>query len=290
MIKRFSVFAILILLFASNTYAANNTRKEKIVTSEWSVVMGNAKVANHYLSDQEHSGHVLGLSMEFGSFYKKSQNLSWDLDVTYFLSPYSGILGGLALSNPANTSFMSLNSFQTDYGTYYNWNPAKNLYFKVGGSFDLLAGVNIGKPNHVNNIFDVDFQTQLKAAAGVRYGWNFKKFGLFLQADVAVPFVGMTLSSGPYESMMHGIFQSQILPGNTSPLFFTSFHNLKGFNLDVQLDLVFRNTTLFFAKEINNRCWDIRGIQNYRMYNLTKVGLMVDLVARRRLNSNNRYF
>ena len=63
MIRQFSVFAILILLFTSNVHAADNTQKEKIVTSKWSYVVGKAKVANHYLSDQEHAGHVMGLSM-----------------------------------------------------------------------------------------------------------------------------------------------------------------------------------------------------------------------------------
>ena len=278
------------LLFAYNASAGDEAHKEKVVTTRWSLVSGNAKVADHYLSDQEHKGQIVGLSMEFGSFYKKNDNLLWDLDITYILSPYISIVDEISLANPAKTSFIVLHNFSADYGTYYNWNPVNNLNIKAGGCFELLGGVNIGKPHHVNNLFDIDFQTQLKAAAGIRYGWKFKKFGIFLQAELGVPFMGLALSGNVYQGSMDSLPKSELLPGTINILNFTSFHNLTGFNADFEVDFVFGKTTLFLTSEYNNRWWNIHGVQNYRLYNLSKIGLMVDLVARDRMHSNSRFF
>lgn len=281
---------MMLLLSAYSAYAGGGVQKEKVVTTKWSFVTGDATVTNHYLSDQEYNGAILGIGTEFGSFYKRNENLSWKLDITYVSSPYSSHAPELSVSNPAGTSFYSMHNINADYGTYYNWNPAKNLFLKAGGSFNLVTGFTMGKPNHVNNMFDVDFQTQLQASAGVRYGWNFKKFGLFLQGDIALPFMGFAMSGSQYQGTTDTLVSSGILPGTVSILHFTSFHNLTGFNFDLELDFVFNKTTLFFAIESYNRWWNITGLQNYRVYSMNKIGLMVDLVARKRHNSDNRYF
>ena len=56
MIKQFSAFTILMLLLATSAYAGDDVQKEKVVTAKWSFVSGKAKVADHFLSDQEHNG------------------------------------------------------------------------------------------------------------------------------------------------------------------------------------------------------------------------------------------
>ena len=284
------IITLLMLMSATDIFAENGEVKEKIVTTKWSFVSGNATIANHYLSEQEHTGEVFGLAMEFGSFYKRSENISWDFDLQYVLSPYITQVEGFGISNPAKTSFFALHNIRADYGTYYNWNLLENLNIKAGGSIDLTTGVVMGKPNYINNMFDLEFQAQLKAAAGIRYGWYFKKFGLFLQADVAVPFMGTALSGSTYQGSTDSILSSEILPGTINALHFTSFHNLTGFNTAFELDIVFRNTTLFLTTEYNNRWWNLHDVQNYRKYNLSRIGLMVDLAARKRMNSANRYF
>ena len=290
MINHLSLLSVLMLLFTFNAYASDEEQKEKVVTAKWAFISGDGAVVNHYLSDQEYTGDLLGLSMSFGSFYRKYDKVSWDFDLTYILSPYTDIIDGIGLSNPAGTSYYALHNLRAEYGSYYNWNPAKNLSIKAGASFDMLFGLTTGKPHHINNAFDLDFQTQFKAAAGIRYGWNFKKFGLFLQADVAVPFIGAALGGGPYQGSFDSIGSSEILPGTISTFHFTSFHNLTGFNTEFEIDFVFKKTTLFLTLEYNNRWWNFHGIQNYRKYNLSRIGIMVDLVSRGRHNSENKYF
>ena len=84
-IKGLTLFAILMLLFTSGSFAfaksgkekiAREESKEKVVTTSLSFYAGNTSMFAQYLSDQEYSGHVLGLAAEFGSMYKRSENLS----------------------------------------------------------------------------------------------------------------------------------------------------------------------------------------------------------------------
>ena len=284
------IITFLMLMSMTDSLAENREVKEKVVTTKFSFVSGSAKIADHYLNDQEHAGEVLGLSMEFGSFYKKSKNISWDFDMTYIMSPYSSLAQEISISNPSKTSFYALHNVRAEYGTYYNWNLLDNLNIKAGGSIDMLTGMIMGKPDYVNNLIDFDFQLQLKAAAGIRYGWNFKKFGLFLQGDIAVPLMGTALGGSVYQGVTDGMVGSEILPATINMLHFTSFHNLTGFNTELELDIVFGNTTLFITTEYYNRWWNLHDVQNYRKFNLSRIGLMVDLVARNRHNSANRFF
>ena len=76
------------MLLTFSAFAENDLQREKIVTTKWSLISGTGKVVNHYLSNQEYKGQLMGLGMEFGSFYKRSENLSWDLDLSYIMSPY----------------------------------------------------------------------------------------------------------------------------------------------------------------------------------------------------------
>jgi hypothetical protein len=290
MIKRLTVFALL-LLGAVNAFAENDAYNERVISSSVYVTSGDAVIANHYLSNQEYSGEISGGGARFSAMYKKSSRLSWDLDINYLNSNYSPTAENVSISNPAHTSFYSVLAVDADYGTYYNWNPVKNLSIKAGGSLDLVMGMTTGVPNHINNAADFDFQTQLKASVGIRYGWYIKnKVGIFLQANVETPFIGFTLAGSKYESSTDAVFEDEILPGSLQPFCFTSMHNLTGFNADVEAELILKKTTIFFAMEWNHRCWNLYDVQNVRNFNMSRIGLKIDIAARNRVNTNNRFF
>jgi hypothetical protein len=297
--KQLSIFAVLMLLLPNYASAAEKTEtekknrtepREKVVTAAASLYSGNAVIIDHYLSDQEYTGPVLGGTLEFGAMYKRSETLSWDLDLTYLGRGYSQSTLIQNISNPAGTSAYKINRFNADYGTYYNWNPAKNLYIKAGGNLDILFGMLYGVPDHVNNKVSTDFQTQIKAGAGIKYGWNFKKCGLALQANVEVPFIGFALSGTRFSSSVDSIIGAGILGGSANPFCFTSLHNLTGYNADIEAELIIRKTTIFLAYESNLRTWNIHDVQNVRKFNMTRIGLRVDLATFSRLNSTNRFF
>jgi hypothetical protein len=67
-------------------------------------------------------------------------------------------------------------------------------------------------------------------------------------------------------------------------------HNLTGFNADVEAELILKKTTIFFAMEWNHRCWNLYDVQNVRNFNMSRIGLKIDIAARNRVNTNNRFF
>lgn len=280
---------LLVLSFSANLAAKEPVSKEKVVTSRWSFSIGAVDYVNHFLSSQEYSGGpLMRVKVENGAFYKRSENLSWDLDLT-FVSTRDSDLGNLP-SNPAGTNNVSMTDYVVEYGTSYNWNPISNLYLRAGGSFEVLAGMYMTMPNSVNNSADIAFQPQFKATAGIKYGWTFKNSGIFLYADLGVPFMGLTLVGSHFEAARDIIHLGELLPATFNHLKFSTFHNLQGYNLEVGADFVFNKFTIFMSMDMNHRWWNAYGTQNYKKYELFKIGLGVDLVSRSRVKSNNRYF
>lgn len=280
--KLLSILMLLALSFSALAQQTEST--EKIVTSKWSLLIGSASIADHYFTNQEYSGPMMGLSVEFGSFYKKNKNLSWELDMTY--------IGLGSPSNPAGTGTLKVYDGAIEYKTSYNWNPVKNLHLRAGGSFDLNLGANFD-PNGINNVLELLFQPQIKAVAGIRYGWNFKKMNLNLYADLGLPVMGLATVGSKYEGtvvIINNLIPYGMLKPAISHVHFTSFHNLQGYNLDLGLDLEFKHLTFSMSVDTNNKWWNAYDSQAYKNYTFFNLGFSVDLVSRSRLTSNNRYF
>ena len=279
------LLSILVLLALSFSALAQQTEStEKIVTSKLSLLVGSASIADHYFTNQEYSGPMMGLSVEFGSFYKKNKNLSWELDMTY--------IGLGSPSNPAGTGTLKVYDGTFEYKTSYNWNPVKNLHLRAGGSFDLNLGANFD-PNGINNVLELLFQPQIKAVAGIRYGWNFKKMNLNLYADLGLPVMGLATVGSKYEGtvvIINNLIPYGMLKPAISHVHFTSFHNLQGYNLDLGHDLEFKHLTFSMSVDTNNKWWNAYDSQAYKNYTFFNLGFSVDLVSRSRLTSNNRYF
>ena len=274
----------MLLALSFSALAQQTESTEKIVTSKLSLLIGSASIADHYFTNQEYSGPMMGLSVEFGSFYKKNKNLSWELDMTY--------IGLGSPSNPAGTGTLKVYDGAIEYKTSYNWNPVKNLYLRAGGSFDLNLGANFD-PKGIYNVLQLLFQPQIKAVAGIRYGWNFKKMNLNLYADLGLPVMGFATVGSKYEGnfvMINNFLPQGMLKPAISHLHFTSFHNLQGYNLDLGLDLEFKHLTFSMSVDTNNKWWNAYDSQAYKNYTFFNLGFSVDLVSRSRLTSNNRYF
>lgn len=274
----------MLLALSFSALAQQTESTEKIVTSKLSLLVGSASIADHYFTNQEYSGPMMGLSVEFGSFYKKHKNLSWELDMTY--------IGLGSPSNPAGTGTLKVYDGAIEYKTSYNWNPVKNLHLRAGGSFDLNLGANFD-PNGINNVLELLFQPQIKAVAGIRYGWNFKKMNLNLYADLGIPVMGFATVGSKYEGnfvIINNFLPQGLLKPAISHLHFTSFHNLQGYNLDLGLDLEFKHLTFSMSIDTNNKWWNAYDSQAYKNYTFLNLGFSVDLVSRSRLTSNNRYF
>jgi hypothetical protein len=261
----------------------------KPVTSKWSLVSGGARYANHYLNSQEYAGKVQGIEAIHGRFYRRSENLSWRLTMSHVRNMHRKMFGG-GLYNPANTSYISIQNYEADYAVFYNWLVKERLQLRVGGSFNVFGGFAIGDDNAINNLLSVDIQTQFYAKAQIRYGWDFKKFGLDLYANLATPFMGMMVVDERYENAVDAVGKSDFSLKEYGHCKFSSMHNLQGMNFEMGIDFALRNLALSLSYEAKNRWWHAYELQNYRRFSLIKLGLSVNLFAQPNRKVSNRQF
>lgn len=278
--------SLLLILVSVSAFAQQPESKEKIVTNKWSLAFGSPTLVNHFFSNQEYSnGSMLGIVGEHGAFFRKRENLAWNLKITGLASPKL-----FAPTNPAKTSSISSYLLSVEYGVSHHWNPVKNLYLRAGGAFNFEGGW-FSSPMNINNVLDLHIQPQFKATAGIKYAINFKKMSLNFFGDFGLPFMGLAVVGSKFEGS-HNIMSS---PTNLnkpaiSHFAFTSFHNFKGFNFDLGLDLQFRTFSFILSIEQNSKWWHAYDVQNYMKITLLKLGFSVDLVSRPRAISKNRYF
>ena len=275
--------------YSFKSSSARPLSERKPVTNKWSIVQGSASFANHYISNQEYTGDVWGLEAKHGRFYKKSDRLSWQLTLTHLRRMRSELFGG-GLNNPAKTSYISTQSYEADYGVYYNWLFNDRLQVRLGGSFNVNGGFIFGDENSINNSIAIDLQTQLFAGAQVRYGWDFDKFGLDIYGNIATPFMGFSAADSRFETIIDN------LPGMTfqvcedNHFIFSAPHNFQGVNFEMGVDFALRNLTLSFSYDTRNRWWNAYELQNYRKYSLFKMGISANLFAQQKYKSGNRHF
>ena len=277
---------------ASECQASQALTNRKPVTSKWSLLTGAAAFANHYLSNQEYNGDINGFEAIHGRYFRKSDRLSWRLTLTHLRSMHSKIFEWGGLKNPAGLSIMSVQTYEADYAVFYDWTFFDRLQVRAGGSFNLYGGYNGCTNGHsINNIISVDLQTQIYGAAQIRYGWNFKKFGFDLYANVSTPLLGVMFVNGRYESFLESIPNSPLTVRGYKHTQFSSFHNLQGANFELGMDFALRsNVALSFGIAAYNRYWTANQLQNYRTNTVLKIGLSVDLVSLKRSAVSSRKF
>lgn len=290
MIRKFTI-SILLALSCVAVYAGQEEAQDQTKTRRWSFVSGSSSYVNEFFNNQEFSGSTIGLEFETGTFYKKNDNISWDMKVTLLSSPEIFTSTNFTLQNPAGTSYISTTEISAEYGSYYNWTPIKGLSIKAGGTSDLLVAVDRSKPNSINNVISPQFQLLFKAAAGARYTWEFKKFDLRLFGDFSIPILGIVSSDSEFQATLDVITgKTGLLKGTLGHFALAAPHNVQGYNMEIGADLVFDNFNIFISNESYNRWWNIYDTQNYRKMSLFKIGFSVNLVKLPYRSTNNRYF
>ena len=260
------------------------------VTSKWTYLSGTAKIASHYLNNQEYTTKALvGIEASHGRFYRKSEHVMWKLTMSHVRSMNRRIFA-FGLSNAAHSSKISMQNYEIDYATFYNWSFNDRLQIRVGGSLNLYGGFLNADDNAINNIMTFDLQTQLFAQAQIRYGWNFKKWGLDLYANAATPFIGFASMDSRYEDFLGSLVNDKLSVKEDKHFKFTSFHNLNGINFEAGIDFALRSLTISLGIESKCRWWNGYELQNYRKFTFTKVGISVNLFAQKDRKAINRQF
>ena len=274
---------------AEQTAQAASSCNRKPVTSKWSILLGSAAYTNHFMNSQEYMGGLRGLEASHGRFYRKSDNLSWKLTMTHVRNMNRKLFGG-GLKNAAKTSHISVQNYEVDYAVFYNWLVKERLQLRVGGSFNVFGGFVYGDKYAVNNALSLDLQTQFYAHAQIRYGWDFKKFGMDIYANMATPFMGMMAVDDRFERFGENFAKSDFNVKEHSHFVFSSMHNLKGMNFEMGIDFALRNIILSLGYEAKNRWWHAYELQNYRKYSYFKLGVSVNLFSQPTRKAGYRNF
>ena len=289
-----AIFFAAAVLSSPNVSAQEN---ENVITGKITLLSpSKVQMLDEYISDQLYTGKTpfSGLSLKLGAFYKKCDNLSWDVYYTSFGRPKSldkpEVWPGA--SNPANSQNLSYNSFNFGYGTYYHWQFGKKLMLKTGGMFDIYGAQKKSTPNGVNNYINMEAQMMLKGHAAIKYGWEFKKWGLDLRASMSLPVIGLISADHPSEPAMSiiGVNDHRIMRPVMRHIFIGSYHNYMSLDYDFGVDFVLRPCTLSLGFGSTRKWWNVYDVQNIRQINYSTLGISFDLVTRNKFKSSNKNF
>jgi hypothetical protein len=293
--KKLILFLAISMALVSTSAAQD---KEKVVTGSVTLMTPvNVKVLDEYLSSQLYTGGKVfsGLNVKLGAIYKKQENLSWDVYFTGFNRPQLmddfGSSDVARLENPAKSQNLKYSAFSVGYGTYYNWLIGKKLKIKAGGMFDVYGAMKKTMPDGVNNGMNIDAQMMIKAHAGIKYGWDFKKWGLDLHGTVTLPVVGLIAADHPSEPSIAIVGNNQtVLNPAFRHIFLGSYHNYMSVDYELGIDFVFRPLTLTLGFGSSSKWWKVYDIQNIRQIDYLSIGMSFDMVSRNRFKSSNRNF
>ena len=286
-------FAIAVL----GSTSATAQEKEKVVTGTINFMTPTSvKFLDEYMSSQLYTGSSVfsGLNVKLGAFYRKYDNLSWDVYYTsYNRSKDLEERAGLEpLKNPSGSQNLRYSSWSFGYGTYYHWNFGEKLLVKAGGLCDFYGAFKEAGPDAVNNGTSLEGQIMFKAHAAIKYGWDFEKWGLDLRADVTLPLLGLITADHPSEPAMTVLIRDDhsVMQPAVRHLFLGCYHNYMSLDYNIGVDFVFKPFTLQLAIGSTNRWWNVYDLQNIRQINYLSLGASFDIVARKKFKSSNKNF
>ena len=295
--KRFCLlFAICFAVFASYAQESvgNSVEKNAVeepvemrpITLNASLMFGTNIVANHYIGAMEYTGMAHGVHLDFGRFYNRWKNVSWN--VAYDYKSSFETVGGL--ENVAKTASVSCTSWNVNYSSFYNWSFGDALKLKAGIGADVYVDFIEALTNKTNNAASVNILTQLEASAGISYVFRFDKWKLGLNGQVTIPFAGLVFTDSKHESGIGSIFHDALMDSYGSHLKGTSFSNLQGFDVDLGVKFIMKRVAIGVGLAGDNRWWYVNDIQNYRTSIMFKIGASFDLVSLKQTKTINRYF
>lgn len=294
--KFYLLFALSFAVLASYAQETIGNSAEKIaveepigkrpITLNASLLLGANSVANHYISAMECSGLSYGAHVDFGRFYNRWEDVSWNVAYNYMSSVE--IVGGL--ENCAETSSATCTSWNLNYSAFYNWSFGDALRIKAGAGVDFYSDYMKEMVYKTNNAISINILTQLEASAGISYLFRFDKWTLDLGGKLTIPFAGLVFTDSKHESGWGSLFPDGLMDSYDSHLKGTSFSNLQGFDCDIDIKFITPKATIAFGIISDNRWWYVNDIQNYRMSFMFEFGMSFNLVNLKQTKTINRYF
>lgn len=276
---------------------ASAQNKEKVVTGTiTSMSPMSVKFLDEYMSNQLYTGTSVfnGLNVKLGAFYRKYDNLSWDIYYTSYhrnkdLEERADLT---PLLNPSGSQRLRYSTWSFGYGTYYHWNLGEKLLVKAGGLCDFYGAYKEAAPDAVNNGISLEGQIMFKAHAAIKYGWDFEKWGLDLRADLTLPLIGLITADHPSEPALFAVIGNDhnVMQSAVRHFFLGSYHNYMSLDYNLGVDFVFKPFTIHLAYGSTNRWWNVYDLQNIRQINYMSLGASFDIVSRSKFKSSNKNF
>lgn len=267
---------------------ADNVVGEYPITSRISLSLGNIKIANHFFSAQEFSGFICGLDADFGRFYRKSENVSWNLSLGMMRRKNGTFIKGLP--NFAGTNNLSFQGYDVNYSSHYNWLLTDGLSIKAGGGLNIYGDWGTMTQYQMNNARSANLLVQLEASAGIYYVAELKKANLGIYGNIATPFLGFVFTDSMFENGWSSMLPDNIGTSYEKHLKGTTPHNLQGLNANFGLDIITQKVTVSFGYQTQNRWWYVNDVQNYRKSSFFTIGLGFRFVAHQHTKSTRRFF
>ena len=276
---------------------ASAQNKEKVVTGTiTSMSPMSVKFLDEYMSNQLYTGTSVfdGLNVKLGAFYRKYDNLSWDIYYTSYhrnkdLEERADLT---PLLNPSGSQRLRYSTWSFGYGTYYHWNLGEKLLVKAGGLCDFYGAYKEAAPDAVNNGISLEGQIMFKAHAAIKYGWDFENWGLDLRANLTLPLIGLITADHPSEPALFAIIGNDhnVMQSAVRHFFLGSYHNYMSLDYNLGVDFVFKPFTIHLAYGSTNRWWNVYDLQNIRQINYLSLGASFDIVSRSKFKSSNKNF
>ena len=295
--KKLLFLTIFITATLISSVAVSAQQRETVLTGKVSLMLPTSvKVLDEYMSSQLYSGGAVftGMNVRLGAFYRKHDNLSWDLYYTDFqrTKGRDNDPEGDKLANPANTQRLKWEVYNFGYGTYYHWQFGERFMLKTGGQFDVYGAMKQTVPDGVNNFINLEGQIMLKSHTAIKYGWAFKKWGLDLRALLTLPVIGVITADHPSEPALTLVAKNDhsVLNPEYKHIFMGWYHNFMSLDYEFAVDFVLKPCTLTLGFGSSNKWWNVYDVQNIRKIGYTTLGVAFDIAPRKKFNSSNKNF
>ncbi|MBR5592588.1 MAG: DUF3316 domain-containing protein [Bacteroidaceae bacterium] len=294
--KFYLLFALCFAVFVSQAQetVANgvkeNQPEEEVskspITFKISYHLGSSTIANHYMSANAYKGVASGIHVDLGRFYKRWENISWNLS----FDNYSAFKAAGGLENAAKTSSMSYKALDLNYSSFYNWKFGKGLMVKVGGGVDISGDLITNLTHQMNNAASMNVLAQLEASAGICYTFKFKKWMLGLSGDISTPFAGLIMTDARHESGVGSFTKKDLMGYYFSHIKGTSFSNLQGVDFDFGIKFITPKVAIVLDIVTENRWWYVNEIQNIRKNAMFQIGASFNIANLKQTKTVQRYF
>lgn len=234
--------------------------------NRWAVNVGEMAITDHFLSNQEYKGLVLGIEATHSNFYKGTDStVSWQV---YDYWRYGRLI------NSSYSAMIEYIGGNAGFASHYNWQPIKGLRLMAGGSIDIYGALK-NQSRNVNNPSSSDIQVNLMASVGAQYKLSWKRWALSFDYMASTPLIGGMFI--PEMGQSYYEIYTNLPSALNDVTHFTSLHNRQGVRGNLSINFNLPTVTLFLGMTHNHQWWHANNMSFYVHELSGQVGIALNL-------------